>query len=324
MIGLSFLKVNNYRSSFKYIDFLNVKPVFLQSYLKEMKAKGILIPIGGNEDKGIEKNELYNLEFIEEGILSRVVKEAGGVNAEIVIIPTASSIPQEVGDNYISAFEKLGCTNLFVMDIREREDSDKVDYIKRMKSADCVMFSGGNQSNITRKIGGTALHEIMLERYLKEKFVIAGTSAGAMCMSNEMITGGSSQESFIKGAVGMGKGMNFISELIIDSHFIRRGRFGRMAEAVAKFPKLIGLGLAEDTSVIIKNGKFEVLGSGMVIVFNARKAKHNNHHLLEEGTAMSLVNLKTHILASGDTFNLKKKTVKVSPLALPITDAQTV
>lgn len=298
--------------------FLQQLPYFCRVIIITMKAKGILIPIGGNEDKGIDENEIYHLEFIEEGILSRVVREAGGVDAEIIIVPTASSIPKEVGDNYIQAFEKLGCTNLFVMDIRSREDSDNPDYISRMKTAACVMFSGGNQSKITRKIGNTQLHDIMLKRYTEEAFVIAGTSAGAMCMSTEMITGGSSQESFIKGAVGMNAGMGFIPELIIDSHFIRRGRFGRMAEAVAKFPNLIGVGLAEDTGLIIKDEQFEVLGSGMVILFNARKAKHNNHHLLAEGTPMSLTNLKTHILANGDRFNIKKKRVNVSPYELPV------
>ena len=262
-----------------------------------MKAKGTLIPIGGNEDKGIEENEIYHLEFIEEGILSRVVRESGGMHANIVIIPTASSIPDEVGENYLHAFGKLGCENLFVMDIRQREDSENPDYIEKMKAANCVMFSGGNQSKITEKIGGTSLHKIMMDRFQNESFVIAGTSAGAMCMSHEMISGGSSQESFIKGADRMKEGMGFIPELIIDSHFIRRGRFGRLAEAVAKFPELIGIGLAEDTGLVIKNSNtFEVIGSGMVIVFNARKAKHNNHHLLEKGTPMSLANLKTHIL----------------------------
>ncbi|MFC7357891.1 cyanophycinase [Jejudonia soesokkakensis] len=283
-----------------------------------MIAKGTLIPIGGNEDKGVETKEIYHLEFIEEGILSRVVKESGGINAKILIIPTASSIPDEVGENYLTAFGKLGCKNLHVLNIRDRDQSETPTNIQLMQEADCVMFSGGNQSNITRAIGGTTLHKIMAERYQNENFVIAGTSAGAMCMSHEMITGGSSQESFIKGAVGMGEGMSFIPELIIDSHFIRRGRFGRLAEAVAKFPKLIGVGLAEDTGLIIKEGKFEVLGSGMVILFNARKAKHNNHHLLEKGTPMSLTNLKTHILASGDRFNIKKKKVKISPLQIPV------
>ncbi|MCW8982088.1 MAG: cyanophycinase [Altibacter sp.] len=288
-----------------------------------MSVKGILIPIGGNEDKGIETSEIYHLEFIQEGILSRVVKESGGIEASIIIIPTASSIPEEVGENYLQAFGKLGCTNLYVMDIRERSQSEDPENIRRIQEADCVMFSGGNQSNITREIGGTTLHRIMLERYENEKFVIAGTSAGAMCMSKEMITGGGIKEAFTKGATGMGKGMSFIPDLIIDSHFIRRGRFGRLAEAVAKFPKIIGIGLAEDTGLIIKNGDtFEVVGSGMVIVFNARKAKHNNRKSVPKGSPMSLTNLKTHILANGDRFNIKKKKVRVSPLGISVTDAQ--
>lgn len=280
-----------------------------------MKVKGILIPIGGNEDKGIEISEVYHLEFILDGILSRVVKESGGTNASIIIIPTASSIPAEVGENYLAAFSKLGCTNLHVMDIREREQSDDPANLELMKKADCVMFSGGDQSNITKKIGGTKLHKIMSEKYTNEPFVIAGTSAGAMCMSKEMITGGGIKEAFTKGATRMGEGMSFIPELIIDSHFIRRGRFGRLAEAVAKFPKIIGIGLAEDTGLIIKGNKFEVIGSGMVIVFNARKAKHNNRKVIKEGDAMSLTNLKTHILANGDRFNIEKKSILVSPLS---------
>ncbi len=288
-----------------------------------MDVKGILIPIGGNEDKGTETTESYHLEFIEEGILSRVVKESGGSDASIVIIPTASSIPNEVGENYLDAFGKLGCTNLHVMDIRERTQSEDPRNIELIKKADCIMFSGGNQSNITNKIGGTTIHDILLERYKNEPLVIAGTSAGAMCMSQEMITGGSSTEAFIKGAVGMNKGMGFIPDLIIDSHFIRRGRFGRLAEAVARFPKLIGIGLAEDTGLVIKNcNVVEVIGSGMVIIFNPRKLKHNNQSLVDEGTPMSLTNLKTHILANGDRFDIKKKKVKVSPLGLTVTDAQ--
>ena len=287
-----------------------------------MNAKGTLIPIGGNEDKGIDEHEIYHLEFIAEGILSRVVKESGGVDAMIVVIPTASGIPDEVGKNYMHAFGKLGCTNIHIMDIREREQSDDLANISLVKKTDCVMFSGGNQSNITSKIGGTTIHKILMDRFQTEKLVIAGTSAGAMCMSQEMITGGSSQESFIKGAVGMAEGMEFVPKLIIDSHFIRRGRFGRLAEAVARFPELIGIGLAEDTGLVIKKNSFEVIGSGMVIVFDARKAKHNNHKILDEGTPMSLTNLMTSILASGDHFNIKKKRVKISPLEIPVTDSQ--
>lgn len=287
-----------------------------------MDVKGTLIPIGGNEDKGAESGEQYNMEYIEDGILSRVVRESGGTKASIVVIPTASSIPIEVSDNYVAAFDKLGCYNVEVMDIRKREDSENKAYAKLIEQADCVMFSGGDQSKITNKIRDTRIHSILKERFKSEKIVIAGTSAGAMCMSKEMITGGRSQESLFKGTVGMSKGMGFISNLIIDSHFIKRGRFGRLAESVAIFPDIMGVGLAEDTGMVIKNGEtFEIIGSGMVIIFDPRDLKHNNENVLETGTPMSLVNLKVHVLTNGDRFNITKRKVKVLPLDAPFVKA---
>ncbi|MEP0131404.1 MAG: cyanophycinase [Eudoraea sp.] len=283
-----------------------------------MTANGTLIPIGGNEDKGTESGESFHLEFIQESILSRVVGESGGKEAQIVVIPTASSIPKEVSDSYLRAFDKLGCRKVHIMDIRDRKESENPKNLEWIGNAQCVMFSGGNQSKITSKIGSTKLHEVLIERYKKDSLVIAGTSAGAMCMSSEMIAGGSSTESFIKGAVKMDTGMGFISNLIIDSHFIRRGRFGRLAEAVAKYPDMMGIGLAEDTGLVIKNSStFEIIGSGMVIMFDPRKLKHNNEKVLEKGTPMSLINLKTHVLANGDRFNMKMGKVKVLPLDAP-------
>jgi cyanophycinase len=280
------------------------------------KNRGILIPIGGNEDKGQEKDEQYTLEFITDGILYHVVKEAGGKDANIVVIPTASSIPVEVGENYLAAFATLECTNVTVLDIRSKEDSEKTEFIEAIKNADCVMFSGGDQSKITDKIGGTTIHKILKERYESESdFVIAGTSAGAMVMSNKMIAGGSATESFIKGAVTMYHGLSLIPELIIDTHFIRRGRFGRQSEAIAINPNLIGIGLAEDTGMIIKNGNdCTVIGSGMAIVFDGDNLKHNNQKLLDEGTPMTLVNMKVHVLSNSDQYNIKERKVSVLPI----------
>ena len=282
-------------------------------------VKGTLIPIGGNEDKGIEDSELNSLEFIGDGILFQVVKEAGGTDAKIVIIPTASSIPIEIGENYIQAFTKLGCKNVHVLDIRNRDDSEKQETIDLIKSANCILFSGGNQSKITDNIGGTTIHEIMAERYTNEAgFVIAGTSAGAMGMASEMIAGGSATEAFVKGAVIMYHGLKLIPELIIDTHFIRRGRFGRQSEAVAKFPNLIGIGLAEDTGMIIKNGNdCTVIGSGMVIVFDGSKLTHNNEKVLEEGTPMTIANLTIHVLSNSDQYDIKNRKVTVLPIEAP-------
>lgn len=278
--------------------------------------KGILIPIGGNEDKGLEQDERYTLEFVKEGILFHVVSQAGGKDANIVVIPTASSIPDEVAQNYLNAFSTLGCTNVHILDIRKREDSEKPESIELVKNANCIMFSGGDQSKITNRIGGTTIHKILKERYETESdFVIAGTSAGAMAMSQEMIAGGSASEAFVKGAVSMYQGLGLIPELIIDTHFVQRGRFGRQSEAVALFPHLIGIGLAEDTGMIIKNGNdCTVIGSGMAIVFDGDNLKHNNHKRLKADTPMTLVNLKVHVLSNGDQFDIKNRKVSVLPI----------
>ena len=281
----------------------------------KQNIKGTLIPIGGNEDKGKDESENHSLDFVEEGILFHVLRESGGVDSLVVVIPTASSIPVEVGENYIQAFKKLGCTNVKVLDIRNRVQSEESQNLEWIAKADCVMFSGGDQSKIVDKIGNTKMHELLMKRFIHEDFVIAGTSAGAMCMSNEMVAGGSSTEALYKGAVIMREGMNFISELIIDTHFVKRGRFGRLAEAVAKYPDLIGVGLAEDTGLIIKNcNEFTVIGSGMVILFDPSQLTHNNEKILEVGTPMSMSNLIVHILSNSDQFKIDQRIIEILPV----------
>ena len=230
-------------------------------------------------------------------------------------MPTASSIPGEVSKNYLEAFGQLGCKNLKVLDIRNRMHSSAKATIGALEMADCVMFSGGDQSKIAKFIGGTEAHEILKTRYINERFVIAGTSAGAMAMSEEMVAGGSSQESLYKGAVRMRKGLGLIEGLVIDTHFIRRGRFGRLAEAMATYPNLLGVGLAEDTGIIIEQGNhFKVIGSGMVILFDPNNLSHNSHSVLPEGTPISLGNLVVHILANNDEFMINDRRIMISPL----------
>ncbi len=276
------------------------------------KAAGVLIPIGGNEDKGEDEN--FTLDYINGGILSHVVNECGGKDASIVVIPTASSIPEKVAENYISAFKKLDCSNIKILDIRNRDESEDPINLNLIEQANCVMFSGGNQSRIIQTIGNTSLHDLLIKKHKNEKFVIAGTSAGAMAMSTDMIAGGSSAESLLKGAVKLREGLGFISDLVIDSHFIRRGRFGRLAEAMASLPHLIGVGLAEDTGLVIKKGQFKVIGSGMVVVFDPSKLVHNSHEILYNGTPMSMSNLIVHVLANGDRFKMEKRKIKILPL----------
>lgn len=274
--------------------------------------KGTLIPIGGNEDKGFHKADRFRLDYISQGILFRVVSESGGKKARILVVTTASGIPEVVGKNYLDAFHLLECNNVQTLYISSKIEADFKENLELLKKADCILFSGGNQSKITSRIKNTQFHRILIDRYQNEKIVVAGTSAGAMCMSMEMITGGSSKESFIKGATKMQIGMSLIPEIIIDTHFIQRGRFGRLSEAVARYYDRIGIGLAEDTGMVIKNGNdCEIIGSGMVIIFDPGKLTHNNFDILKKGTPLTMTNLITHVLSAGDRFDIEERKVTV-------------
>ncbi|MBI1305501.1 MAG: cyanophycinase [Bacteroidetes bacterium] len=283
--------------------------------MTDRTKRGKLIPIGGNEDKGAGTDENYTLDFVQQGILSHVVRESGGVDAKILVVPTASSIPEEVGENYQEAFAILGCSDVRVIHIRKKGESDQPEFLHLLQEADCVMFTGGDQSRISRRIGGSEFFRIMLDRHLNDELNIAGTSAGAMAMALEMIAGGSSTEAFFKGAVQMKKGLGLLPKLIIDTHFIQRGRFGRLTEAVARHPHCLGFGLAEDTGLIIKEGRYaKVIGSGMVIVIDPSGITHNNDKILKDGTPMTLIGLNTHILSNGDTIDLETRAAKALPM----------
>ncbi|MDF9799490.1 cyanophycinase [Catalinimonas alkaloidigena] len=279
-------------------------------------VKGTIIPIGGNEDKGTHEDESNQLSFVQKSILARVIKECNKPQPLIVVITTASSIPLEVGEKYKAAFGQFDLITVHILDIREKAQCENPENLSWIEKADCVMFSGGNQSKITRIIRESPLHHLIMKRYQEEKgFVIAGTSAGAMSMSADMITGGKSTEALFKGAVKTGLGMGYIPNLIIDSHFIQRGRFGRLMEAVARFPHLLGVGLAEDTGLVIKNcNECEVIGSGMVVLVDPTQLTHNHEEILEEGTPMSLSNLIVHVLSVGDHFRLDSRELEILPM----------
>jgi cyanophycinase len=274
--------------------------------------KGKLIAVGGAEDKGtdLEAGEVYrsNLNFFELGILRRVVQEAGGPSARIEIITTASTIPMEVGENYRNAFGKIGCENVDIMHVRTRQDTLNKDYLQRIKTCDAVMFSGGNQLRLSVTDGGTEFLAIMQRRYMNENFLIAGTSAGAMAMSKTMIYEGNATRAHLKGEVKITTGLGFIDSVIIDSHFEKRGRFGRLAQAVATNPSCIGIGLGEDTGMLITEGdKMEAIGSGLVVIIDGHDILHNNIGDIPDGNPISIENLKVHFCEKGNGYVISER-----------------
>lgn len=273
---------------------------------------GKLIAIGGAEDKGtdLETGDLrrHNLNFFELGILRRIVEESGGPSARIEVVTTASMIPYEVGNNYLNAFGKIGCTNIGVIHIRSRQEVSLPEYLQRIREADCVLFSGGNQLRLSTIFGGTEFLRVLQHRYRTENFVLAGTSAGAMAMSNTMIYEGNATRAHFKGEVKITTGLAFMHNVIFDSHFEKRGRFGRLAQAVSTNPSCIGIGLGEDTGMLITEGnRMEAIGSGLVIIVDGHAIGHSNIADIPEGNPISVENIVVHFCEKGNGYLVNER-----------------
>jgi cyanophycinase len=213
-----------------------------------------------------------------------------------------------VGENYLDAFGKIGCVNVDLMHIRNREDLQQPEYLQRLKKCDCIMFSGGNQMRLTATLGGTSFHKTLRDRYWNDNIVIAGTSAGAMAMSSTMIYEGNAFRAHLKGEVKITTGLSLIDDVIIDSHFEKRGRFVRLAQAVAGNPQCIGIGLGEDTGMIITGGnKMEAIGSGLIIIIDGHDVMYTNIADIPEGNPISIENLHVHFCARGNGYWLDER-----------------
>jgi cyanophycinase len=279
--------------------------------------KGKLVIIGGSVDRGSfseSPDDLKrNLKFFEKGILKRITTESIKNNlSRFEIITTASSIPEEVGEEYIKAFAQLNVMNVGVLNIKTREDANSSDNLERLKNADVVMFTGGDQLRLTSIFGGTSFHHLLLDKYQDEDFIISGTSAGAAASSNNMIYQGSSQEALLKGEVKITGGLGFINNVIIDTHFVQRGRIGRLLYACASNPINLGIGLGEDTGLLILNGNsMEAIGSGLVMLVDGTQMRDTSISDVDMGAPVSIENLIVHVMAFGDHYDLKNRKLTI-------------
>lgn len=247
-----------------------------------------------------------HLKFFEQGILKRIITESAKQSGSIVeVITTASQIPELVGEEYTEAFNYLLVNHIGVMDIRKREDASNPEYLDRLRKADVVMFSGGDQLRLSSIFGGTEFLQIMKNRYENEHFVIAGTSAGAAAASTNMIYRGQSSKALIKGEVQITAGLGFIDSVIIDTHFVQRGRIGRLLYAVASNPGMLGIGLGEDAGLLITEGTMmEAIGSGLTILVNGRKMAETNIYDVEMGSPVSIKNMRVSVMSIFDKYDL--------------------
>ena len=257
--------------------------------------QGKLLIIGGAEDK--------------EGdckILREFLRCAGGTKAHIVIMTAATSLPGEVGDNYIRVFERLGAEDVRVLDTQTPEDANNPEYLEAIEQATGIFFTGGDQARSISCLKDTKLDAAMHRRY-SEGIIIGGTSAGAAMMPDMMIIEGDSETNPRVDVVAMGPGMGFLPDVVIDQHFAQRGRLGRLVTALLLQPAVLGFGIDENTAILVSGDELEVIGENAVTVIDESEKLHDNidGRLKDEGLA--ICGAKLHILPHGYRFNLKTR-----------------
>lgn len=289
-----------------------------------MAPKGKLIIIGGAINTGSFAETQFglpqNMNFFERGILKRITTEsAKDTESRFEIMTTASLIPEKVGEEYIKAFAQLDVHDVGVLNIGSREEANNPAYAERIKQADVIIFTGGDQLRLSSIFGGTEIHRVLLDKYQNTEIVIAGTSAGAAASSKNMIYQGSSKDALLKGEVKITGGLGFIDDVIVDTHFVQRGRIGRLLYAAASNPGILGIGLGEDTGLYIQGNTMEAIGSGMVILVDGRQMADTNLTDVEMGQPVSIKNMVVHVMCDSDVYDLSTHQLVIHhPKTVPV------
>jgi len=251
---------------------------------------GPLIIIGGHEDK--EDSRV---------ILKEVARHLQG--EKLVIATVASHAPDGYFQSYQEGFEGLGVGELVELYVDDRAEAQDEKTLKVLAGARGVFFSGGDQLRISSQIGDTPV-----ERRIREIWetggVLAGTSAGASAVSDTMLVKGPSAESHRVGDLHMAPGLGLVRDVIIDQHFAERGRIGRLLGAVAESPRVLGVGIDEDTAAVLEADTFRVIGSGAVYVVDAEGVTRSNIAEARSHCALSIFDVRLHVLGHGDSFDL--------------------
>ncbi len=257
---------------------------------------GPLVIIGGAEEK--------------EGaspILTRFVQLAGGKRSHIVVVTVATELPQEVGDEYIAVFRRLGATDISVLNVATRQEATEPKLLECIDKATALFFTGGNQMRITNLLAGTPLDTHSHARH-RDGMVVGGTSAGAAVMADTMIVGGPALTHPQSGTVQLSPGMSFLPGVVIDQHFAQRGRLGRLLSAVARHPGHLGIGIDENTAVVVAHDTMEVIGAGAVLAVDASSLTYTNLPEINETEDLALFGITLHVLPAGYRFRMDDRT----------------
>jgi cyanophycinase len=254
--------------------------------------RGYLVLIGGAEDRKADKV-----------VLKKVVALNNAKTA--VIIPTASEYPKGLAEDYVRAFKDLGVEKFFTFDIRTKSETDKIEYIEQVMQADLIFFTGGDQFRLVNVFLDTFLFEKIKERFSKGA-TIAGTSAGAAAACDPILFDGD-DKGLRKGAIHHSRGFGFIKNITIDTHFVNRGRLGRLTQFLCSGLSKKGIGLGEDTAIVVNpDDVFEVIGSEMVTVVNTTETSYSNYDNIKDNEAIVINDIRVGFLQPGSIFDMKK------------------
>ena len=287
------MKRNIIDSVKKFIQSLkNSRMQLSNNFLNTSDNKGFLVLIGGAEDKKDKK------------VILKKIVELNNAN-NIIVIPTASTYPKGLAEDYYYAFKSLGAENISIFDIRERQEAENAEYIEKVKQAELIFFTGGDQLRLVTIINDTSLYYAIKERHLKGA-TIAGTSAGAAAACDPIIFDGDS-EGLRKGGIKCSKGFGFIENITIDTHFVNRGRLGRLTQFLCSGNCTKGIGIGEDTAIVLKSDNtFEVIGSEMVTVVNTENISYSNYNNIAENEPVVINDIRIGFLQSGSVFDLNE------------------
>lgn len=266
---------------------------------------GVLVVIGGKENKGEEvpENKKKPSDFIKLEVLQAFKDATHKRDPVVEVVTTASSESTESFNDYKNAFEKVGISTVGHIHHTTRQEVLDDPLKERINQADAFFFSGGDQLLLTALYGGTQFLTALKERYIRDPIVIAGTSAGAMALSTPMIYAGNEDVQELGGQIKVAMGMEFLKDVCIDTHFVHRGRFIRMAQVVVTNPTSIGIGIEEDTCIIVNKGReMLVMGTGLVVVIEGFQIREANIKTFSEDKPITARNLSVHLLADGDTY----------------------
>jgi cyanophycinase len=253
-----------------------------------------LIAIGGGD--------LASAPTVLDAIFKSVERKQ---EAKVVVMSVATNEVEGTYEKYNPMFRKRNVKHVEMADVSVREDAFNESSIKKLEDADIIFFTGGDQLNITSLFGGSPMHDVMRRR-MDEGVVIAGTSAGAAMMSGSMIVHGRSDSAPKAEGVTLGPGLDLVQDVIIDTHFSQRGRHGRLLTAVAHYPQVVGVGLDEGCSVVIKGRQMEVVGDGCVTVIEGKSVTHCDLPERSPGDCIGILGMNLHVLPCGYSYDLER------------------